>query len=98
MMWNSGAFSETRYFWRSRRRRGRCDPSSMRPPTEPLDSPALTFVRLPNRLPGPKSATKTLQAVLVRLRKRKVAKGVTEEKIRRGATRGKKVAEEMSKK
>jgi len=70
----------------------------MRRTTEPLDSPALTFVSLPNRLQGPKSATKTLQAVLVQLRKRKAAKADAQERITEGPTTENKVKEEMSKK
>ncbi|GGQ60556.1 hypothetical protein GCM10010216_22880 [Streptomyces flaveolus] len=51
----------------------------MRRTTDP-GSPALTFASLPNRLQGPKSATKTLRAVLARLRKRNRAKENAQER------------------
>src|SRR4051812_35101043 len=66
---------------RASRSRLSCDPSSMRRTTDP-GSPALTFASLPNICQGPKSATKTLRAVLARLRKRNRARDFVQEGAR----------------
>src|ERR1041385_2497143 len=82
---------------RASRSRLRCDPSSMRRTTDP-GSPALTSATLPNLSQGPKSATKSLRAVLVRLLKWEDVRAYAQDKARGRPARGEMLAEKMTKK
>nr|BFD83506.1 hypothetical protein StreXyl84_29070 [Streptomyces sp. Xyl84] len=82
---------------RASRSRLSCEPSSMRRTTDP-GSPALTFASLPSRPQGPKSATKTLRAVLGRLRKWKEITENVQREARRRPAAIEKMAEKMTNK